>query len=420
MMSTEPECSSVNDKADVRSPSPLPAGSIGENPPVEPHMPSVLYRASPKGGLQLGDNGEATAVPATSGTLVRRTFEVGPLQTEEFPPIQALDAFLDEKLPTPPELVKGLFHQGSKVILGGGSKTYKTRLLSDLAISVASGMKWVGFETVQARVLYVNLELGRAWFQRRLISILSGKGLDRKGDWTKQLDVWNLRGHCTDGDALLDELERRTEGKGYGLIVGDPLYKLLAGRQENSAEEMNDLFNRLEEISEKAGAASVYACHFSKGNQSTKDPLDRVSGSGVFGRDPDTIITITPHQQANAYAFEAITRNLPPVRPFVIRWETPFFVRDHDLDPELLKKPKTGREKQFKPQMLRRLFVGGKTFTSAELRSFAMETIGMSKSTFYELLRQATETGLIKQTGKDSWEAPEPVFDLSRLSSSQA
>ena len=80
-----------------------------------------------------------------------------------------------------------------------------------------------------------------------------------EGEWMTRLDLWNLRGYCTDGDALLDELERRTEGQGYGLIIGDPLYKLLAGRQANSAEEMSVLFNRLEEISEKSGAAGIYA-----------------------------------------------------------------------------------------------------------------------------------------------------------------
>ena len=138
---------------------------------------------------------------------------------------------------------------------------------------------------------------------------------------------------------------------------------------------MSDLLNRLEEISEKSGAACIYACHFSKGNQSTKDPIDRVSGSGVFGRDPDTIITITPHKMPGAYVFEAITRNLPPVRPFVISWDMPFFMRDDTLDPELLRKPKTGREKQFKPEMLRRLFIHRKTASSADLKSFAIETL---------------------------------------------
>jgi RecA-family ATPase len=310
------------------------------------------------------NDGDEPNLADPGGDLIARTPELRIPEDQEFPPrkrefpaFEQLGAFLQEDLPTPPELVKGLLHKGSKIVLGGGSKSYKTWLLSDLAISIASGIPWVGFETTQARVLYVNLELGRPWFQRRLINILEKKGLERIGEWITRLDLWNLRGYCTDGDTLLDELERRTEGRGYDLIIGDPLYKLLAGKKENSAEDMSGLFNRLEEISEKSGAASIYGTHFSKGNQAMKDPIDRVSGSGVFGRDPDTIITITPHKKAGAYTFEAITRNLPPVRPFVIRWDMPFFTRDTSLDPELLKRAKTGREKEFKPRMLWQVLV---------------------------------------------------------------
>jgi hypothetical protein len=377
-----------------------------------------------------GNNGDEFNLADPDDALITRTPELMipdsefpavirkfPTSKRDFPGFEGLDSFLEEKLSTPPELVKSLFHQGSKIVLGGGSKSYKTWLLSDLAISLASGARWVGFETTQARVLYVNLELGRPWFQRRLINILEKKGLERKGEWITRLDVWNLRGYCTDGDALLDQLERRTEGRGYGLIIGDPLYKLLAGRQENSAEDMSILFNRLEEISEKSGAACIYACHFSKGNQSMKDPIDRVSGSGVFGRDPDTIITITPHKVKGAYVFEAITRNLPPVPPFVILWDMPFFMREDSLDPELLKRARTGREKEFKPRMLWQVLVNSEPLQAAVFKKIVIEKTKMSETTFYDLRKQATELGLIRKTKDDLWEAVPGVTDLSNVTS---
>ena len=46
----------------------------------------------------------------------------------------------------------------------------------------------------------------------------------------------------------------------------------------------------------QSGAAILYAAHFSKGNQAGKDAIDRISGSGVFGRDADTLIILTKHE----------------------------------------------------------------------------------------------------------------------------
>jgi len=45
-------------------------------------------------------------------------------------------------------------------------------------------------------------------------------------------------------------------------------------------------------------AASVFGAHFSKGNQAGKESIDRISGSGVFARDPDTILVIEVARKA--------------------------------------------------------------------------------------------------------------------------
>src|SRR4029077_20487864 len=70
--------------------------------------------------------------------------------------------YLDfEKIPVakPKPLIKNLLDCGSPILFGGGSKTFKTWLQCDLAVSIAAGAPWLGFETTQTRVLYVNLEL---------------------------------------------------------------------------------------------------------------------------------------------------------------------------------------------------------------------------------------------------------------------
>src|SRR5689334_2806046 len=52
------------------------------------------------------------------------------------PPIVDAAEFMAQKITPPTELVSGILHQGSKMVLGGGSKTFKTWTLLDLGISV--------------------------------------------------------------------------------------------------------------------------------------------------------------------------------------------------------------------------------------------------------------------------------------------
>ena len=58
--------------------------------------------------------------------------------------------------PTPPELIEGILHRGSKLALGGGSKSFKTWTLLELAICISTGWEWLGFPTTAGKVLYVN------------------------------------------------------------------------------------------------------------------------------------------------------------------------------------------------------------------------------------------------------------------------
>ncbi len=95
--------------------------------------------------------------------------------------------------------------------------------------------------------------------------------------------------------------------------------------------------NDIERLAVKTGAAVAFAAHYSKGNQAAKEAIDRVSGSGVFARDPDSLLMFTKHQEADCFTVEATLRNFPPLDPFVVRWEYPLFHRDSELDPTNLK-----------------------------------------------------------------------------------
>jgi hypothetical protein len=299
----------------------------------------------------------------------------------------------------PPEIISGMLHQGGKMMLGGASKSFKTWNLLDLGLSVASGTSWMGLPTAKRKVLYVNFELPRFSIATRQNAICEAKGISlKKGE----LDVWNLRGYCTDLSTLAPQIISRARDAGYGLIILDPLYKCIGKRDENAAGDIASLLNEIERLSVETGAAVAFGSHFAKGNSSSKEAIDRVSGSGVFARDPDAILMLTQHEEESAFAVESILRNFPPMMPFTVRWQHPLLVRDALLDPARLKKQRTGREPIYGVQdVVDKL--GLEEMQTTEFKKLVCEETGMGKDTFYRLRDKAKSQKLIHQTATGAW-----------------
>ncbi len=251
----------------------------------------------------------------------------------DLPPILPGQAFMAEPEPEPPQLVEGVLHQGAKMVLGGPSKARKSWSLIDLMLSVSTGEPWWGFPTKRGRALYLNFELPAFALQYRITRIAAAKGI---GDFTG-FDIWNLRGHATDFTALIPKILGRIHDTGYSVVLIDPIYKGLGSRNENDAGDIASLLNEVEQLAVKSGAAVVFGAHFSKGNQAGKDSIDRIGGSGVFARDPDVILTMTPHEDADAHVIDLTLRTLPPVPAFVVRWADTIFITDREADPARLK-----------------------------------------------------------------------------------
>lgn len=302
----------------------------------------------------------------------------------------------------PSEIVGGALRQSEKIMIGGASKSGKTWILADLALSVATGKDWLGFPVTKGRVLFINLEIQPFAFAKRQNDIALAKGIDLKQG---ELHVWNLRGHCADLTVLARQIIQRARDGGYSLIIIDPIYKVLGGRDENSAGEIGNLLNEVERLAVETGAAVAFGHHFTKGNASGKESIDRVSGSGTWGRDPDTILTLTAHEEEGAYVVESIVRNFPPIAPFTVRWNYPLMVRDDALDPAKLKKPKTGRPPKYSVQDLLDA-IGFETMTGADFEKAVRDETGMSRGSFYDLLRAAKAQEKLTQKEDKRWTRP--------------
>ena len=293
----------------------------------------------------------------------------------------------DTTITKPSELVSGLLHQGTKGVLASGSKAGKTWVLLDLALSVATGTKFLRWETTKGRVLFINFEIQRAFIKDRLGVIMKRRAIQT----IDGLDFWNLRGKTADFEALVMNIIKEVEGKNYALIILDPIYKAMVGKSENMASGVGVLCHQIERLAERSGAAVVYAHHFTKGDAKKKAAIDRMSGSGVFARDADSIITLTEHNTPDCYTVEMILRNLPHQPAFVVGWEYPVMVEREELDPEDIK---PDEEEPDTDEGLMAL-LKDKPLSSGEWEVKAKE-LNVSRATYYRIKAQLKSEGYVE------------------------
>lgn len=322
--------------------------------------------------------------------------DIAPL-VATFPPLEDATEFLNSEIATPQDIIHGMLHRGSKMVLGGGTKSFKTWQLIYLANAVACGIPWLGRNTTKGSVLYINLELAPQFFNQRVQIVARAVGAVLNPG---QFKIWNLRGYAADLSRLLAQLLQEAEPERFMLIVIDPIYKVLGTRDENRAGDIANLLNEIERLAVQSRAAVVFGAHFSKGNQSGKESMDRIGGSGVFARDPDSILIFTRHEQEDAFTVDATLRNHPPLRPFVVRWKFPLMVVDDLLDPSRLKQI-GGRTRQNHGTDLLALL--GDPLTTGNWKKLAANDCGMSERTFYRLLGELKASKKIEKNAAGKW-----------------
>jgi hypothetical protein len=317
--------------------------------------------------------------------------------------------FLKKTIEKKPVLIEGLLKQGSKMVLGGGSKSFKTWTLLNLGLSVAYGKPFWGHEVKQGRVLYVDLELDEEDLHYRKAWII--RAMEIRESIPGKFDILPLRGKLSQWrkqskrqgvpvdpfEKIVDQV--KASGIQYSLIILDPLYKFLGGRNENDAGDMADLFADIECLSDETGAAVVIGVHFSKGNQALKEAIDRISGSGVFARDPDSIVVMTPLDEKQGdftFQVEARLRKFKPLKKFAVRWEEPLMVRDDTLDADDLK-GKGGASEKGSVKELAELIPPGEGITKKELIKLGADKFNSSEKTARTKFNKAIENNAIHQ-----------------------
>ena len=232
----------------------------------------------------------------------------------------------------PGELIEGILRKGHKMLISGSSKAGKSFLLMELAIAIAEGGSWLGFRCTQGKVLYINLEIDPSSCINRFFKIYESLGI--QSCRMDNIVIWNLRGHAIPLDKLVPRLVHRIQNQQYAAVVVDPIYKVISG-DENNASDMAKFVNCFDRICDETGSAVIYCHHHSKGAQGAKKAMDRASGSGVFARDPDSLLDLIelqlsedvqeklPNDYITGWRMESSLREFQNIRPVNFFFEYP-------------------------------------------------------------------------------------------------
>jgi len=110
------------------------------------------------------------------------------------------------------------------------------------------------------------------------------------------------------------------------------------------------------------------------------------------------------HEEEDAFAVEMILRNLPPVKPFVVRWSHPLFGRDEKLDPSRLKQGGGGRPAKYTTEDLLEA-LGNDRLTTTEWEERCLEDSGVTHTCFFDLRKGLEKAKKIQKSAVDrKWE----------------
>jgi hypothetical protein len=318
---------------------------------------------------------------------------------EEMPLIRnAEELMADKKLKLPKELVRGVLHKGTRGVLAGPSKSGKSWAALDLGMSIATGTRWLNWDTAKGKVLYLNYEIMEAAFVKRVRSVKVAKS-DELGDLEfSDFDIVTLRGNTTPFQTAVEKLLAQSKGAPYSLIVIDPLYKAIGGGKQSSAAAVEQLCGWLNTLSKDTGTAVLVVHHFTKGKQTNKPLLARFGGSVVITQDADTIIGLTEHPEENCFNMEFELRNFPEQKALVVERKPPLFAIREDLIPDLPTDDVEVKKEERWSGLLGLLGPDG--LTPMKWKELAAKQLQIPHATFFRDKKALVKAGKVEQDEK--------------------
>ena len=314
----------------------------------------------------------------------------------------------------PRDIVGELIREGERCVLGSTSKSGKSWAQLHLAVAKSQGLPWLGWNLKPGPVLYLDLELLRYFFDRRMSAISAALGVSHP----KDLHLWSLRAVRPRivMRQLVDEVCKRFKGEGLDLVVVEPSYKLVAPTMQGTNSEYGVLeyLEALDEISHELKCGVMTSHHSPKGDLSARSSLDLFSGSGTWARDPDVLMTLRPHQKDGFTILQTTRRHGEPKDDVVLRWEYPLHHLALDEDPTAIRSSKTKSAEDTQTKVVEVLAAAGDEGWCSKQWMAACEAKGISSATYYRAIKPAKLSGAVQvivgEDGKGRYRLPPRPF----------
>jgi len=182
-------------------------------------------------------------------------------------------------------LVKDVLIAGQSCVIGGRTKTMKTSIAMDLAVSLGSGTKFLDkFPTERVNVGFWSGEVGQTTIRETALRIADSKRVDLPDcsiQFSFGLPKLSQHDH-------LELLEKLIQQRGFDVAMLDPLYLSLlspetAGHASN-VYAMGSLLQPISEIGQRTGCTIVLLHHFRKSGQPNQDDpagLEELAQAGI-------------------------------------------------------------------------------------------------------------------------------------------
>jgi RecA-family ATPase len=141
-------------------------------------------------------------------------------------------------------LIDGTVPKQGGGLIYGASQTFKSFIVSHMALCVALGLPWAGRETERASVVYIAAE-GAAGFRKRKAGYVKKWRENLSDDTDVDLAVISAAPNLGTGAGDFDRLVRTIEEAGIkpGQIIIDTAAKVIGGAEENGAGMARFLVN---------------------------------------------------------------------------------------------------------------------------------------------------------------------------------
>lgn len=179
----------------------------------------------------------------------------------------SLDDLLEKNIPPTSWLIEGIFPTSCINVLAGYTTSYKTWLVLDMAICLATGSNWLDkFPVKQSNVLIIDEESGESMLKQRFLLMTEERGLNIKVLSYSSFKAGNSESivkYCLENN--------------INVVILDSLIRSHSS-DENSSSEMSEVFKHFQAF-KKSEIALIFIHHNRKTSKDNYNPRESMRGS---------------------------------------------------------------------------------------------------------------------------------------------